>query len=446
MVVLSVIERFVGKKLPSAWLSSCSSLKVRLDRWIRAGGAWHDGCLIGLVLAVLNVWLAGQDPGWMNVNPTPWLLVPLFLGARYGVKPGIVAALGVTVAVLIWQSSEFDQGYPSLFAQHAYYFLALLGVGLVGGTGYFLVAGRAAEIEMNHEAQSARVRRLHGSLELLQQEHIKMKRVILMRDSLFSSLPEELGRLFREGSSRIDSGFLDLIRFQFGVRSAAIYRRTINEHGNDRFEMTTSEGDDFANVLLPDSAEGVIAAALRSGQLVSCRHLWKSAKGVPDNLLVAIPWFASEDSQPKLPDALLVIRRMDFEQIDWENFARLDALWNWVSCHHCDPGNQKSLDQQEDILTESAFQRRLDLAKQMHEGLFLEFRIVAFSLSTNSDQEVERLKRRAQSRLNPGDVMAVVGTELRVLISVEDDYAAASWLEVDGDGVKVEVRSLEFIG
>ena len=43
--------------------------------------AWADLLILAILLGAINVATKGfADFGWLSVNPSPWLLVPLFLG------------------------------------------------------------------------------------------------------------------------------------------------------------------------------------------------------------------------------------------------------------------------------------------------------------------------------------------------------------------------------
>ena len=44
-----------------------------------------DFCGFGFLLAALNFWAAPGDAVWLSANPSPWLLLPVYLGCRYGI-------------------------------------------------------------------------------------------------------------------------------------------------------------------------------------------------------------------------------------------------------------------------------------------------------------------------------------------------------------------------
>src|SRR5678815_4472067 len=59
-----------------------------------------DAIVLAVILVALNFWIAPTDPGWLNVNPSPYLLLPILIGSRFGFLPGIGAGvLSVTIIV-----------------------------------------------------------------------------------------------------------------------------------------------------------------------------------------------------------------------------------------------------------------------------------------------------------------------------------------------------------
>lgn len=58
-----------------------------------------DAVLVAVVIVGANLLFDRAHPGWINLNPSPYLLLPILLGSRYGFVPGILA--GLTASVLI---------------------------------------------------------------------------------------------------------------------------------------------------------------------------------------------------------------------------------------------------------------------------------------------------------------------------------------------------------
>ncbi|MCB1088648.1 MAG: hypothetical protein KDM63_16540, partial [Verrucomicrobiae bacterium] len=73
------------------------------------GKATADAIVLALLLAGTNWLIDKADPGWQRLNPTPWLLLPLFLGGRYGIGGGLTGALLAIGGVLGLQFFSGDR-------------------------------------------------------------------------------------------------------------------------------------------------------------------------------------------------------------------------------------------------------------------------------------------------------------------------------------------------
>ena len=82
--------------------------------------AYLDGLLVAGALASINLWVAPDDFGWLNQNPSPYLLLPILIGARFGFVSGIGAGASAVfiivvgqVCLKIWQLALFSfPGFP----------------------------------------------------------------------------------------------------------------------------------------------------------------------------------------------------------------------------------------------------------------------------------------------------------------------------------------------
>ena len=62
----------------------------------------RDFVVLCVILAVVNGLTERGDPGWLKMNPTPWLLPAALIGARYGFVSGLLSGmiLGVITSYL----------------------------------------------------------------------------------------------------------------------------------------------------------------------------------------------------------------------------------------------------------------------------------------------------------------------------------------------------------
>ena len=53
-----------------------------------------------MLLLAVNFLLSPEDPGWFASTPTPFLLLPAFMGLRHGLSAGLGAGLGTALLLL----------------------------------------------------------------------------------------------------------------------------------------------------------------------------------------------------------------------------------------------------------------------------------------------------------------------------------------------------------
>ena len=69
------------------------------------------------LLALVNYVIVPGDAGWFGVNPTPFLLIPVLLGVRYGFSAGLSAGL---LTVLLLVAGRYVAGQGISLTEHRY--------------------------------------------------------------------------------------------------------------------------------------------------------------------------------------------------------------------------------------------------------------------------------------------------------------------------------------
>lgn len=303
--------------------------------WRFRGDAIRDGLVVLGFIFAFNGLFGRSDPGWFNLNPTPWLLLPGFLGARYGLKAGLAGAIAAGVTTLIWRYASHNTQGDGFVQRHAFYFLSLAGAALAGGFAQNIVSRQAEQLlssseQLKHDLQSACL-----TSELLRRDRDRLQEILLIHNAAFSSLSEDLERVAASGPGKWESEFLTLLRKRFSVRGAAIY--TASRSRELHLAACSGKSDLFDTILSQGEASPVVRKALESGQMVTCRHLWDEVEGKADDVLAAFP-----ASFPENADSILVVKRMDFDQIHWDNLTRIENVWLWVSCIKARVGTEQA--------------------------------------------------------------------------------------------------------
>lgn len=186
---------------------------------------WLDGVLITGILAVANALLAPGDPGWLQVNPSPWILLPMLLGARYGFGPGTAGALVAVTAVAGVLTLTGRARHPTDVVQaHIYFFSSLVVIGAVAGELWSYFRRRIAQAEAAGESLRGKLRRLDADAIVLREAKDELDRVTAARDGEISSFDAELRRLYACLPATLPGEILQLLKRQARVSDAALYR------------------------------------------------------------------------------------------------------------------------------------------------------------------------------------------------------------------------------
>lgn len=383
-----------------------------------ARSAWRSAPVDAIVLLMLllgaNWFFARTDPGWLRSNPTPWLLLPFFLGGRYGAAAGVAGAALATVAILGLQWTGENPNPIAFLKVRPYFFLGLLLAGAVGTVVYQLVAGPAVRLRRQAVDLADRNRRLSEDVALYRANEVRLVESLLLHGSESVSLTAELRRLFAGEHGRFEDGLISLLEREFGVISAAIYRDETGRHKELGRSGVTAVGESDFPSAVPSPAAPLAAAALDQG----CIATWQSANddpGAADSAaghrhLAAIPWQCRTKTGPR---ALLLIGRMEFSRIDWETLDRIEAVFAWCLAR-VEPGalDRSGVENPAGgrILPPEIFQVRIAEARRLDDRLGLPSRLILFSADQNAPQTaladfVERLKKLA----TPLDAIGAVG-------------------------------------
>jgi hypothetical protein len=340
------------------------------------GRPWRDAVTIGGVLALLNLLTAPHDPGWLALNPSPWLLLPLLTGTRYGFRwgflSGTVASLGALACLLITKGD---------IAAHSLFFLALPTIGLLAGEAHALFATRLAERDDAVESLTTQRDHLGADLEVAEDARHQLQERLALLNADTAALDLQLRALFEPGAGPVFPHLLRVLRDTAGVTDAALY-----QIDGGQLSRTAVLG---AAEALPESlplAETEIAhLAVTRGSLVTCRQVWATVPAQNSPWLAALPWpTASGPSH-----YLLLVHRMNFSSVNWRTFSRIQMICRWVAqfmeLRRLDGSSEPAAGPL--IVTPEVFRRAAADAAAAHREHSLPSTTVAFRLAPGATAE-----------------------------------------------------------
>lgn len=283
-----------------------------------SGKAARDFILLSALLGGLNFAIARHDPGWMQLNPTPWLLLPLLIGIRYGLWPGTITGL-LAAAALAVMRARLEEMEPWDFAvANRYPLTALIVAGFVAGECSRVFRRSRDEREEDTARLRSESERLRAELGVSRQARHELQQAVAMHNAPLACLDDELRKLVPLPAAMVHDALLQLLRRLAGVISAGFYER---KNGSlVRLAVINPSGDLAETIRMADSR--VAEQAIETKSI--------SAIGDPDAdpreqpFMAAIPW--ADNGK----EGLLLIADMPVEQFDWRHLSRIELMLHWT--------------------------------------------------------------------------------------------------------------------
>src|SRR5436190_13881399 len=100
--------------------------------------AWLDAVVLAAILIASNLWIAPKDPGWLGLSPSPYFLLPVLIGGRFGFLPGISAGIlaGLIIGIGQYWLKKVDPASLLTSERYIYFSLILIG-GICGEMQHF---------------------------------------------------------------------------------------------------------------------------------------------------------------------------------------------------------------------------------------------------------------------------------------------------------------------
>ena len=292
--------------------------RTRLLRRSFAG----DTIAIALALGAANYFLFRGDPCWLNSNPTPLLLLPILIGGRYGSFAGLLTGL-LTTGAVFGVMHLLGTRPAALLETNTLALAAFPITGLLCGEIHSFFKANAIALSERCDQLEVQHGRASANLELYADSNIALQKRLAVHGVRFTSLDSELRRLLAPSDNDLYSESLALLNRVTDISEAAIYSLDGREL---KREALLGNGDELPDTLRSDKVE-IIDQALAEKQMVTCRELWGNTPQLFSRHLAAIPWL---DPHGEV-GAVLLIRRLPFHCVTWQNFAQIETICAWIS-------------------------------------------------------------------------------------------------------------------
>ena len=287
--------------------------------------AWLDLALATGILLGLNLLWAPHDIGWMNAQPTPYILLPILAGMRHGIGAGL---MGGTVALLIGALGQIVGAripWTTFFINHPGLFFWNPALGILCGA----VQSKARSLHMVQLVRTAEFeQKLHqqeNEVLLLRQAKEELERLLPVRAREQSALDAGLRWLSASPSQKLARHTLLLLNRQIRVTDAALY--FFDGTSNLLHREAILGREDHLPPLLHPQDVGIARSALECKETVTVPELFNLARSEPQNYLAAVPLLSSLSE----PFGLLLVTGMPFMAFTPKSLATMDIVCRWAA-------------------------------------------------------------------------------------------------------------------
>ncbi len=280
----------------------------------------RDALLIAGVLALINALTAKGDPGWLNLNPTPWLLLPALIGGRYGVSPGLVSGVVAAAGIALMQAQAAGEQAPVFARQHPFFFTSLVLSGFLMGEMNRLGRARRREQQETSQRLTDEASRMAAELELARETKHELQRHLALLNAPIASLDTDLRKLMTDPPAQLMSGLLDVLQRHVGISSAAMYQ--VEQTGTNLRRLTAMHPSQALAEVLPLESARLAEQALDSRMMASLSDPLQTSTAQP--FLIAAPWERTGRS------GVLLVQDMPLQCYDGPGLARIELILQWV--------------------------------------------------------------------------------------------------------------------
>lgn len=282
-----------------------------------------DFLVLFILLAGVNFLVARDDVGWFEVNPTPYLIIPVLIGVRYGFTAGVCAGLLTTLLLLVGRHM-ISHGVS--FMEHRFTLLTLSLFGALVGQVAEGLRRRGAEVGRDCARLKDENQRLQAERELL----VLARQDIQQRLGLFgaesASLDEELQELAETSREFAPAQLLGTLERITRVRSAALYLVSVDVPSStlDRVACI-GESNKFPDKVDPTEHQ-IVREALEESAFLIQKSLLESTPSRTPGFLGAYAITGVDDA----PTYLLLVQDMPFNEIKPNTFDVMKTICDWM--------------------------------------------------------------------------------------------------------------------
>lgn len=399
----------------------------------RPRSALIDAAVLAALVAGANLLFARSHLGWTNLNPSPYLLLPLLLGGRYGFLAGGLAGAATSVIVAVGQMLSEPTSFRLALSSAPYLHVSFLFAGGLAGELFGWFRRERAQAEAQLEKLQTSVRRLDSDVRYLRGVKDELDRVVASRDGEVSTLDAELRRLYVSSGDDLPSAVLHFLKRQVRLTDAALYTVESPAGPWRRIALVGRDNDLPPSLGPADSA--VARLALERNSVVTLPELLQRREPpANEHVLLAAPL---SNAQGRV-NALLVVTGLPFITFTPQTANLIALICDWAGevfdLSAGATGRYRIVAGRENqrMFTRDHFQHLLHLSLDAYQRHRLPSSVVIFELPGASAELQARFEQVLLGASRAGDYAAELGRphpHVAVLLPLVGERGAAIFIE-----------------
>ncbi len=350
-------------------------------------------------------------PGWTNLNPSPYLLLPVLLGGRYGFTAGVLAGALASALVAIQQILGGAPSWRAALGGELYLHASLVFAGGLCGELFGWLRCERALADVQLEKLNTSVRRLDADVRYLRGVKDELDRVVAARDGEVSALDTELRRLYACPTDDLPAEILQFLKRQARLTDAAIYFPAAAGQPFVRHGLIGS--DAHLPAQLDPATSPVARLALERNSLVTLPEVLAHREpAATERVLLAVP-LADTTGRVR---ALLLVTGLPFISFNAQGANLIALICDWagevLDLAASAEGRYRVVQLRggvQRVFTRRHFEHLLGLAFQAWDRHRLPSTIVVLTLPGASAAEQVRFEAALLGAIRAGDYAAELG-------------------------------------
>lgn len=356
----------------------------------------------GILLCVVAAacWMFDHNPhGWIATNPSPFFLVPLLMGGRYGPISGLLAG-AVTAGVLVGCSAlQSGHDIHEVIGHGRFVLLCLPLTGLVCGEIQSALFKDWARSGIQLDLAARRLRALDEQVFILAETKDELDRELALLNADTANMDYEIRRVLQSPPERFHDALLGVF-----CRKARLYEAAIYLAGSPWRRAAYSGSPEIWPELLDVGDSAVARVAVENATIATLPEVWESEPFPADDFLVACPIGESGGLS-----SMLLVRSMPFSSMNMRGMQIIEIICRWVSEFSVLNRKSEGLFDPRGIVPLEDFERMLALACKVQKKFRLVSSVVLFRPGAGSLASGDELAAAVKGAIRVGDTLSSLG-------------------------------------